>query len=450
MQKSLSCGFRRVAFLLALGVSLLCTGCGGGGGEPFSYPAAALDTGFGNGGVVEISNPRTLGTAVTSFTVTTMAVDKEGRLLVGGFRWQDERQAFVVRLLADGTLDSSCGVGGWALWTTGGPATLRGMTVLRDGRIAVVGRLPMSQVTVLNGTDCSVDQSFGSAGSVWFDEILDVSPMPEPSTIVQDPASGNLAIPSAGKLLLLNEHGGRVASFGSNGVVSLSSPLGGTFVAGGAAFVDGGLVLGGATDFGLVDGAYPGFLKLRMDGSIDQTFGSGGSSQQRVGTNRLAYVWGFAALPNGNFMLTGQTQPDVGSAGLANTDAFFMMVNAAGQPTGFGGSGLATWDAGNKAGSSSNYNYGLLVDGKKRAVSCAYFLNNTGAYSGSVATEEDSLQFRDAETGLPAGVGVDGTLSLPTNCLAMANASDGDVYSLGVGTVTIDAASFVISKAKLP
>lgn len=308
----------------------------------------------------------------------------------------------------------------------------------------------MSQVTVLNGADCSLDQSFGSGGSVWFDEILDVSPMPEPSTVVQDPATGYLAIPSAGKVLLLNERGERVTSFGSNGVAALSSPLGGTFVAGGAAFVQGGLVLGGATDFEIVDGAYPGFLKLRMDGSVDSAFGAGGASQQRVGTNRLAYVWGFAALPNGNFMLTGQTQPDVGSAGLANTDAFFMMVNAAGQPAGFGGTGMAIWDAGNKAGSSSNYNYGLLVDGKRRAVSCAYFLNNTGAYSGSVATEEDSLQFRDQETGLPVGVGVDGTLTLPTNCLSMANAPDGDLYSLGVGTITIDSASFVISKAKLP
>ena len=438
--KSLSC------VVSAFGFAVTLAACGGGG-EPFSYPSAQLESNFGAAGVAEIQNPRDLGTAITSFDATSLALDQNGRVVVAGLRWQNERQAWVTRLDAQGQLDPSCGTGGWQIWSTGGPAIVRGVMSLRDGRIAVLGRLPRSGMVVLK-PDCSLDTSFGSNGFVQFDEVLSTVPEPEPSVAVQDASTGRIAMAVAGKVMMLDERGQRVSGFGQNGVVTLREANGNGLDPGGFVFLpDGRFLVSGITDFGLVDGAYVGFMRLMSDGSLDTSFGVNGDARWRIGSNKIAYPWGFARAPSGQLHLTGQTQPDFGSSGLSMTNAFWLTADS-------NGSLIAPspqiWDAGPVPNTSSNFNRAMAVDAKGRMVSCAYWLNNTRSDLGPFATEESNLQFRDATTGQTIkSIGSDGTLKIPAGCLTLAT-DQRAIYTLGNGGVTINAASFLVTKVMLP
>ena len=438
--KSLSCA------VSALGFAAILAACGGGG-EPFSYPSAKLESNFGTGGLAEIQNPRDLGTAITSFDATSLALDQNGRVLVAGLRWQNERQAWVARLDAQGRLDPSCGTGGWQIWSTGGPAIVRGVMSLRDGRIAVLGRLPTSGMVVLK-PDCSLDTSFGNSGFVQFDEVLSTVPEPEPSLAVQEASTGRIAIAVAGKVMMMDERGQRVTGFGQNGVVTLREANGNSLDPGGFVFLpDGRFLVSGITDCGLVDGAYVGFMRVQADGSLDTSFGVNGDARWKIGSNKIAYPWGFARSPSGQLHLTGQTQPDFGSAGLSMTNAFWLTADANGALI---APSPLVWDAGPVPNTSSNFNRGMAVDAKGRMVSCAYWLNNTRSDLGPFATEESNLQFRDAATGQTIkSIGSDGTIKVPAGCLTLATDKTA-IYTLGNGGVTINSASFLVTKVALP
>ncbi len=262
------------------------------------------DTSFGAGGIVSLFDTGGAGTAHP--TVFDLAVDGYGRILcVGVGAVSNLPRATVVRLLSDGSLDSSFGTGGVvhfndALTAAAGTGarsarvvSLVGVALQGDGKVVVAGRVtleggkkssPTYQYAIflarLHSTGV-LDASFGIGGLVVHDR----------TTQDDNVALDSLGIQSDGKIVV-----------GSNRVSYTLSDL-----AAGRAWVITRYLPTGAVDtaFGSVLGANRSLLGLTVDasdrilvsgaqafvlnandvvlarylpgGTLDATFGSGGS-----------------------------------------------------------------------------------------------------------------------------------------------------------------------------
>ncbi|WKE64568.1 Ig-like domain-containing protein [Gallaecimonas kandeliae] len=182
-------------------------------------PDYSLDTSFGNGGKVQLSD------ANYSLSGAVVTVDNQGRILVAGFSNDNELRLY--RLLADGSIDTSFGEGGETRFTLNNTAP-DVTSILSDaqGRVYVGGRLYQSATghdafIARFGADGYLDTSFNSSGY----QLLGAS---------GDDLINDLAIDSSGKLLAaghldftptlfrFNEDGSLDGSFGGNGQVSVS------------------------------------------------------------------------------------------------------------------------------------------------------------------------------------------------------------------------------------
>jgi uncharacterized delta-60 repeat protein len=134
-------------------------------------PVSNLDPTFGNAGVVTIDFNGSTDRA------SSLAIQRDGKVIVGGFAYAgaSSLETFVdefalVRLNADGTLDSSFGSGGKATTAFGGLTNeITGVAIQDDGKIVAVGFVQ----TLGRGydfglarfnSDGTLDPSFGSGG----------------------------------------------------------------------------------------------------------------------------------------------------------------------------------------------------------------------------------------------------------------------------------------------
>ena len=263
--------FRVCLFTLAI---LLCVA------TKASAQAGQLDTTFANGGIFATTNNLTTASAV--------AIQADGKIVIAGqgVVGQNTFTDVLIRLNANGTLDSSFGSGGVVNLE---PNSINfgfiGLAIQSDGKIvaagtgALNGRQPVMQVGRVN-SDGSLDASFGSAGFT--------NPISFP---IQ---GGNLALQPDGKILVVagvpNSNGtpsemarfttsGQMdLAFGTGGVVNLAyqSPTqiavqrsGKILVASGGA----ARLVFQATPF-----AQPGAItRYNSNGAVDKTFGSGGT-----------------------------------------------------------------------------------------------------------------------------------------------------------------------------
>jgi uncharacterized delta-60 repeat protein len=123
--------------------------CSTGSGVVVEFTAAgALDTSFGEGGVVQVAEATQpvpgKGKGILR-DADALAVQPDGKILVGG---SDYRHLVVVRLTATGAVDTNFGEGGtfWTARETEGeednlyyPGEARGLLLERSGRIVVLG-----------------------------------------------------------------------------------------------------------------------------------------------------------------------------------------------------------------------------------------------------------------------------------------------------------------------
>jgi uncharacterized delta-60 repeat protein len=239
------------------------------------------DTNFNSGG------------AGTNFQVFCIAVQADGKLVLGGefTSVNGTTVGHIARLNPTGTLDASFNFGG-----SGADATVRGVAIDADGKLVLGGDFAkvngtnVGHVARLNA-DGTLDTGFNAGGAGANANVLSVA--------VQ--ADGKLVF--GGVFTSINSTNGlnRIARLNTDGAVDTSFNPGGAGANAGVATVavqaDGRLVLGG--DFGQVNTTVAGgFARLNADGTPDASFNPGGSGAD-------SSVFTLAARADGKLLLGG-------------------------------------------------------------------------------------------------------------------------------------------------
>ena len=271
-----------------------------------------LDATFGAGGLVT--------TDIGGFTqeeARAVVVQPDGKIVVAGNvrisevrggTLFDEFDFTLVRYNADGSLDTGFGAAGKARSSVLGRAFA--LALQSDGKIVVAGddalAAAVSNVKLARfKTDGSLDTSFGALGSV----TTDVTPgVDGANNVVMQPdgkivVSGAFSKSSATGVARYLSNGTPDGSFGTFGSVALD----GAFVGDGLALQgDGKLVLVGSKQVGVGTANVTQFelRRLNADGSVDATFGSGGTVNTAFGTSQDA-AQSVALQADGKILVSG-------------------------------------------------------------------------------------------------------------------------------------------------
>lgn len=280
-----------------------------------------LDTTFGGDGYVDVTGLPGTPAPERDYEILASAIDSQGRILVAGScnlcPANVDRDAWVLRLLANGTPDPAFGAGGWAIFDpTGGEDDAVELEVDANDRVLVRGwgTVPGTQPYVarlaVNGT---LDGNWG-AGGVALLSPTDIGFSPE--AMAWDPATGGVvlahsAVTVNGRptgLVRVTGAGLFDPDFGDAGFVDLSLFDEGTYLYDVKLQSDGKIVAVGRIDGNGTQAG--GFFLARTltDGTLDATFD--GNGVKRVEFDRTtdaldeAYV---AALSGGRLVAAGRS-----------------------------------------------------------------------------------------------------------------------------------------------
>ena len=377
----------------------------------FDYPNV-IDASFGNNGTVSMSTGYTEKVTVNGFQTHDFTVDRLGRIVVVGTRSSADREAWIYRMLSDGTPDPSCGTGGWSSFTTpGGPATPRKIVQMPDGRYVMGGVLGLPGIVAI-GENCSVDRSFGTDGAAPFPSV--------PVLEVGGPVNA-LAVDSSGRILATVEDtlSGRLvvarflsngqldASFGTAGLASVKPTDGTNEVIGRDIAVrsDGRILIATQMVYSSQVGFWAGFAQLMPNGALDVSFGEAGFVSVKPAPNLIANPKSMVLLPDGSAIQGGLTQPGVLVGTALLVDAYWLKVDASGRPDPrFGKSGLLIWNAGPQGTDGQNNVEAMApvgVNGEYFA-SCQYWMNRSEPTVQGIpelASQQSIVQWRSSATG---------------------------------------------------
>jgi len=235
----------------------------------------SLDSSFGAGGkvITDINGYEEIG--------TTVAVQSDGKILVGGVY---KGNSFVLlRYNTDGTIDDSFADNGKVILTLSGAFSLGSLAVQPDGKILAGGATTSKngQCAVIRfNENGSLDPGFGAAGFVYSkftdygDQFLKLL-LQEDSKIIGVGRTGLFAGDNKDKSIIAaryNVNGSLDSSFGAAGLstIRFEDKYSGAFS--GALQQDGRLVIGGYAAGNFV------VLRLLANGRIDSSFGDNGST----------------------------------------------------------------------------------------------------------------------------------------------------------------------------
>jgi uncharacterized delta-60 repeat protein len=299
-----------------------------------------LDPSFGTGGIVT-TDPSGLNRPDTG---TSMAIDGSDRIVVAGYTSLVTGNTIALtRYTAAGALDGSFGSGGTVVVGLGTQTTANGVAIDGAGNIVVVG-------DIRNGDDTdilvmrfdssgSADGAFGAGGVV----TTDLGLLNEKATDVAIDALGRIVVtgywlnaPAGSKAVVARylSTGALDATFGSGGIVQTPSPdtsgaIGSGIVQMNDVEIDatGAIVIAGAF------GTHVGLARYLTTGTLDPTFGTGGTVLSTVsglatglsidGAGRLA-VAGFGltsqtTLGAARFLANGALDTSFGTGGVVST-----------------------------------------------------------------------------------------------------------------------------------
>ncbi len=301
----------------------------------------AIDPGFGDLGRVVLSPPD------ASLRVSAAITQPDGKVLLAGSRWYVGSEPFdnevaVWRLRADGSLDPGFGVAGVS--TVGFGADFAQAWDVRldaQGRILLAGPPGFSVLRLL--ADGRVDTAFGVAGRASVDFADLGYAQATAYALATDDAGRVIASGSAGDGSVSSPAVARFSSagvadpaFGDGGRVVLpqGTPQSPLTAAALAVAADAGAIVAAGT---MQDGLY-GFLALRLlgDGHPDPAFGTGGVAffpAQGTGNTRARRV----LLDHDRLLLVGSCDVDVDSGSLCALRLF----GDGSVDTGYGSAGWA-------------------------------------------------------------------------------------------------------------
>jgi uncharacterized delta-60 repeat protein len=232
--------------------------------------------------------------------VTAVVVAPNGKLLLGGFSGPEGGNIQVARLEADGAFDTTFGAGGIATVDFGATEFGQAMARQADGRIVVAGRSsPGGAVVARLRATGVLDPDFGTGGRVTLPgggSLDAVLVQPDRSIIVAGNANGSATM----TVTRLKPDGSLDTTFGSGGTTSvafgsLANPLGGA-----VRQPDGKLVIAGYTQ----DGEDVAVARLNANGSLDAGFGAAGKKTVDFGAATFGNA--VALAPNGRIVVAGQ------------------------------------------------------------------------------------------------------------------------------------------------
>jgi uncharacterized delta-60 repeat protein len=244
-----------------------------------------LDTSFGSNGVV----PGQFG----NVSIADAAMQPDGKIvLVGGAYtfYNAPALAFaVVRYTSDGVLDSSFGINGAAITDIGGSSdSANAVVLLPDGKILVAGSTKGSSTSpgaldfVRYNSDGTLDTTFGDGGVLYHLEgTSDSYPVFQDMVLLPDGkllTTGYLSQPFFNQrtdfLARFNSDGSFDTTFGNNGFINMAPEAGHlTLQPDGKFLVTSSQVFGPGSGFTFI------LTRFNSDGSVDNSFGTGGSVQ---------------------------------------------------------------------------------------------------------------------------------------------------------------------------
>jgi len=232
--------------------------------------------------------------------VTAVVIAPNGKILLGGFSGPEGGNIQVARMTVKGALDTTFGAGGIATVDFGGTEFGEAIARQADGRVLVAGRSSAGGAVVarLRATG-ALDPDFGSGGRVTLPgggSLSAVLVQPDRNIVVAGNASGSAMM----TVTRLKPDGSLDATFGSGGTTtvafgSLANPLGGA-----ARRPDGKIVIAGYTQ----DGEDVAVARLNAGGSLDATFGAAGKATVDFGVATFGNA--VALAPNGRIVVAGQ------------------------------------------------------------------------------------------------------------------------------------------------
>jgi uncharacterized delta-60 repeat protein len=309
----------------------------------------SLDQSFGSGGKV-----------LTDFGAGSiqqahaLAIQPDGRIIAAG--WSLESGSFdfaLARYNRDGSLDQSFGSGGKVL-TDIGPfgGTAQAVAIEPDGKIVAAGDNFGGFALVRYNPDGDLDSTFGAGGEVFTDlgfgsRASSVAIEPNGKIVAAGQGiTGGGCFPDTAcfdfGLARYNRDGSLDESFGSSGKVftdfgqSFDQALDMTIAPRGKIIAAGESDAAGSDDFALA--------RYNRDGSLDQSFGSGGKVLTDFASGSYDQASALARMPDGKLVAVG-----IGGFPLetGNFDGAFARYNRDGSLDGrFGSNGKVLIDVG--------------------------------------------------------------------------------------------------------
>ena len=253
----------------------------------------SLDTTFGADGIVS--------TAPDHSTGADVAVQADGKIVVAGSDFT------VARYNSDGSLDASFGTGGTVAGNFG-TSGVSSLIVQADGKIVAAGLIVGSahgDIAVARyDTDGSLDASFGVGGKI----TTSFSSSSQVNSIVSQP-DGKLVVAAGANngdftLLRYNNDGSLDASFGTGGTVTTDFASATDGAASVTVQADGKIVASGFAVVGFGAERFA-IARYNADGSLDASFGAGGKVTTDMGGNNLENAESIRIQPDGKIVVAG-------------------------------------------------------------------------------------------------------------------------------------------------
>lgn len=225
----------------------------------------SLDTSFGTGGIVTVP----IGMKAQAYSLFVQPSD--GKIVVGGFSSDGltGEQVTLIRLNADGTLDTTFGSSGIIITPIGTQSHINFMVLQSDGSIVAVGFSDASYLLIRYTSTGIVDNTFGTNGVI----TVPLGSVARLQDVALDSNNNIVATGYSDTNLLIVRYaptGELDTTFNGSGYVTLgleATNIGNTIAVQSS---DGKIIVGGA--------GYEDFIVARYDsvGSADVTWGSGG------------------------------------------------------------------------------------------------------------------------------------------------------------------------------